>query len=367
MTRSTLAWLSAALALGSNTFVFAQSCPPDPKPLTHAPIPGSDAFTVALGQFEGSVALATPQGQVATKVTMLANGGGIFGGAALTIPTTPAVAIYPSTGFDPRRGTIEMWLRPSPTPGRSTLFSLRGAGSIDVGEGQDLVFGETTQSSAPAYSAIYFQNAGGQSGGAAAFLTFIPRGIAVGDFDGDGIADLAIANNAASTLPLPKTPLVPGEVHVFFGPFAPGMVYPTPDRVIEVDRAQGLVVADFDGDGDLDLMAGSYDPDSEPLYGWSNDGAGNFDRMMIELGLGSASGGSMGSVITSVAPRASRIPLRRQPSAHRSVTSTATAGSTRSSRSRSTAPARSRSTATRTVDRSSRRRPRRSRRSGRSP
>jgi FG-GAP-like repeat len=292
----TFAFLGAALALGSHPCASAQNCPPDPKPLTHAPIPGLDAFTVALGQFETSSALNTPEGAAATKVTMAANAAGIFGGKALAVPTTQAVAIYPSAGFDPRRGTIEMWLRPAQGQGPVTFFSLRGAGSLDSDSGQDLVFGETTQSSAPSISAVYFQGAGGQPGGAAAFVTTIPRGIGVGDFDGNGVADLAIANNAANTLPLPKTPLVPGEVHVWFGPFTPGTTYSTPDRVVEVDRAQGLVVADFDRDGDLDLLAGSYDPDSEPLYGWANDGAGNFDRMMLELGLGSAEAIAAGDV-----------------------------------------------------------------------
>lgn len=274
----------------------AQVCAPEPLPLSKAPVTGLDSHTALLGSFDSSTALLGRDGTVTTKVTMNVAAGGVFGTSALSIPSAPAVAIYPSDGFDPKRGSIEMWVKAAPVPGRVTLFSLRGAGSLDGDGAPDLIFGETTETGAPALSAMYFQGEGGSGIGAAAFTSIAPRGIGAGDLDGDGIADLAVASNASNLAPNPKTPLVPGEIHVWFGPFPNGSFLPAPARTLEVDRAQGLVVADFDQDGDLDLMAGSFDLGSEPLYGWTNDGAGNFVRMKTELGLGSTEAIAAGDV-----------------------------------------------------------------------
>lgn len=285
-----------ALVCALSHLAHAQSCEPDSLPLSHAPIGGVDVFTIGLGSFESTTSLMTPSGAAGIKVSMGLSSGGVFGGSCLLVPDSPAVAIYPSTGFDPRRGSIEMWVKAAPGTGRRTLFALRGAGSLDGDGAPDLIFGETGQLATPAISAVYYQGAGGLGAGAAAFTTIAPRGIGAGDLNGDGVADLAVASNASNLAQNQKTPLVPGEIQVWFGPFPSGAFLPPPARVLEVDRAQGLVVADFDADGDLDLMGGSFDLGSEPLYGWTNDGAGNFARMMTELGLGATEAIAAGDV-----------------------------------------------------------------------
>ncbi len=271
---------------------FSQGCAPDSLPLSKAPIVALDPSTVALGSFDASTVLQTALGGGSIKVTVALGvaGGGIFGTKALSIPTGNAVAIYPSTGFPLPHGTIEMWVKPVKSPHRVDLFSLRGAASLDGDGKSDLVFGETTPSPTPANSTLLFEDSSPLGFSLSTVTTMAPRGIAAGDLNGDGIPDLVIANNAANTLQSPLTPAVPGEVHLFFGPLNSGAPLTTPNEVLEVDRAQGLVLADFDLDGFLDIIAGSYSPETDPLWGFSNDGAGNFQRMKLQLGLAPVEG-----------------------------------------------------------------------------
>ncbi len=262
----------------------AQGCAADAPPLTVAPIPGLDASTFALGSFNSGVSLSTAGGAIATKTTMTNGAGGIFGTSGLAVPGSRAVAIYPSAGFPTAKGTIEMWARTALSwNGRAYLFSIDGAGSLDGDTHADLVFGETTSSTAPATSRIYMQNAGGLDlAQPATFTTSAPRGIAVGDVNGDGIADLVVANNTAATLASPVTP-TPGEVHFYYGPFAAGTSLGAPDQILEVDKPQGLVLADLDLNGTLDLVVASYVAGLQPLHGFSNDGHANFTPLSFSF------------------------------------------------------------------------------------
>lgn len=257
----------------------ASPCPPPILPLTHAPIAGLDAGTVALGQFEAGTALIDAQGVNQVKATSLRVAGGLFGSAALRIPAGNSVSIYHTGGFDPAAGTIEMWVKPGAAPvGRVQLFSLRGARSLDGDGFNELFVGESTSLPLPTFSRLYFNHAGGLSLAQPALIrTITPRGVGTGDVDGDGVADLVVCMNFGSTQLIPATPM-PGEIHIFHGPFLPGQSY-TADAVIELDLPQGLVVADFDQDGDLDLMAASYSAALPAVVGFANDGAGHFTPM----------------------------------------------------------------------------------------
>ncbi|MBI4881120.1 MAG: VCBS repeat-containing protein [Planctomycetes bacterium] len=261
---------------------YSQSCPqPDPPPLTHAPIQGLDADTVALGQFESDTSLLGPQGSSVVKSTLARSSAGIFSTSALLIPSSAAVGLYASDGFDPAAGTIEAWVKPGPAAShRQYLLSLTGTRSVDGDENLDLIVGETGMTTSPITSFIYFGDQTGLDlGHPATFTSVAPRGMALGDVNGDGEMDLVVAMNHASTLAAPLTPAVPGEVHVFRGPLQKNSHYGAPNTVLEVDLAQGLILAPLDAHPGLDIVVASYDSATPPIYGFSNDGAGGFTPM----------------------------------------------------------------------------------------
>jgi hypothetical protein len=71
----------------------------------------------------------------------------------------------------------------------------------------------------------------------------LPNAVAVGDFNGDGNLDVAVAGDNGVTILL-------GDGH---GNFLPGVLYTTLGTA-----AISLVVADFNGDGKLDLAVANY-------------------------------------------------------------------------------------------------------------
>jgi len=267
------AWTLSAPAAG-------QSCLPVPVPQTHAPIGGFDQHTIALGQFENTSSIQTGDGLGEIKATHgMANEAGLFGTDALRI-FSDTVGIYPLPAFATQSGSLEFWFKPgADTTSRQVLFSLRGAESLNGDRFTDLVMGEASMSSSssdPGTSRIYFGSpAGLKLNNPARFATVAPRGLSYADIDGNGKSDLIVSDNYGDTLSNPITS-TPGELHVYYGSFHPEQVLPTPDVVVELDLPQGMVVADVNEDGAPDITAASFHFGTVALWGFTNDGSGNF-------------------------------------------------------------------------------------------
>jgi len=275
--------LAACVYLAGATSPALAQCNGEQPPLTHGPISGVDEYTVAYGSFDTSHDLVGIESTWhPTKVNHALIGGGIFGTGALAINDGPGR--YLQAGMSTKVGTVEMWVRPPvASPGRDYLFSMRGRRSLDSDARQELIVGEATLSTQPSTSYIYYHD--GQSldqNQPTTFPSAVPRGIAVGDTNGDQIVDLVVAMNWAATLPNPVTPGTPGEVHIFHGPITKGTALGSPNVVLEVDQAQGLILGHFDEKPGLDIVAGSFALGTPPLFGFSNDGAGGFNAMNFQ-------------------------------------------------------------------------------------
>ena len=118
--------------------------------------------TIVVGSFAGGVAC---DGAQLLKSTLEPLPGGPAGFGALGIPDQGAVSIYASEGFDPRQGTVELWLRPGADPGRQrTLFSVSGAASLDGDRFAELFVGGAVPDSSATWSQLYFGEPGASKG-----------------------------------------------------------------------------------------------------------------------------------------------------------------------------------------------------------
>jgi hypothetical protein len=272
--------LGALIALAAAEAPVAAQCPAAPRPLTHAPIANLDADTLVLGRFDAGVAMEDASGTNLVKNQMLHVANGLFGTKAGRFPTDAAVAIHALPPFDASSGTVEFWYQSGDTSGRTVLFSAEGRATLDGDDALDLFVGEPLgPGGATTQARVYFGTARGlDTAQPATMPNWAPRGVAAGDVDGDGVYDLVVCQNNAETLANPVTPGQPGEVHVVKGPLAPGQAY-VADVVLELDHVQGLVLADFDQDGDLDFLAASYAPTTPAVIGYANDGTGQFTPM----------------------------------------------------------------------------------------
>ncbi len=114
-------------------------------------------------------------------------------------------------------------------------------------------------------------------------LTGRPHGIAAGDLDGDGDADLAV------TMVGPQQPRGTtsnsnrkNDLLLFLNS---GGIFPTsPNRTLRVDDGpMDLLATDMDGDQDLDLVVASMRANTVSV--WANDGSGNFSvRETVDVG-----------------------------------------------------------------------------------
>ena len=104
-----------------------------------------------------------------------------------------------------------------------------------------------------------------------------PRAVAVGDYNGDGAMDIAVSNHRDRTVSV-----LNGNGG---GGFALGATLP----VNAATRPDGLVAADFNGDGAMDLASGTGDPSLAAV--WLNNGAGLGAR--VDYATGGVGAGSL--------------------------------------------------------------------------
>jgi len=97
-----------------------------------------------------------------------------------------------------------------------------------------------------------------------------PRGLAVGDLNGDGKADVVVANFGAGTLIGQATTQAAGTLQVYKGT-ADGLV---PWTLLPSGKSpRSVVIADLNGDGRLDIAASFYDDNAVGVYIQRADGS----------------------------------------------------------------------------------------------
>jgi len=98
------------------------------------------------------------------------------------------------------------------------------------------------------------------------------RGVHIGDLNGDGKLDLAIANFTST----------PGQgASIWFGTGVSGNFFPTANcnqsiSAVIGDPTHNLGIGDADADGDLDICVPSVNGLQSKMRGWRNNGVGNF-------------------------------------------------------------------------------------------
>ncbi len=96
-----------------------------------------------------------------------------------------------------------------------------------------------------------------------------PRGLAVGDLNGDGKADVVVANFGSSAR-IGQTPTASGNLQLFKGTadgLSPWL------SLVTGNNPRGVVIADLNGDGRPDIAATFYGDNSMGIYLQQADGS----------------------------------------------------------------------------------------------
>ncbi len=286
MTRHELQWIPrlVSLLLVAPAASFGQFQPASSSPFQAGPSPNS----VAVGDFNGDgkldLAIADASGVVVTVLRGDGNGGfTAFAGSPFTAgagPYSVAVGDFNGDGKldlavlnnggasvtillgDGNGGFAEAKAKGSPfqvgsNPSAVAVGDFNGDGKLDLvtanwgGNNVTVLLGDGTGAFTPAPNSPF--TAGISR----------PNSVAVGDFNGDGKADLAVANQIGDTVAVLQGDGYGGFTPVLGSPFPAG------------SDPSWVAVGDFNGDGKLDLAIANYYP-THAVTVLLGDGTGGF-------------------------------------------------------------------------------------------
>ena len=236
---------TVAILLGDGTGYFSPAATPI---VTVGSGPNSEPFSIAVGDFtgDGVLDLAVANSGDNTVSILVNDGAGKFSPAA-----TPTVAV----GVSPLSVVVGDFL---------------GNGKLDLAVVNQ--FGNDATESSPGTVSILLGDGTGSFTPAATLpVGYSPYAVAVGDFNGDGVLDLAVANSCGNDLICNNSA---GTVSILLGD-GTGSFSPAATSPITVGVNPRFVAAgDFNGDGSLDLAVANFNDNTVTIL--KGDGAGNF-------------------------------------------------------------------------------------------
>ena len=232
---------TVSILLGDGTGFFH----PAPTPIVTV---GRGPYSIAVGDFtgDGVLDLAVANSGDNTVSILVNDGTGKFSPAATP---TVAVGVSPlSVVVGDFLGNGKFDLAVVNSCGTDSLCSAPGTVSILLGDGMGNFTPATTLP-----------------------VGYSPYSVAVGDFNGDGVLDLAVANSCGND---PLCNNSPGTVSILLGDGTGSFTAAATSPVTVGVNPRSVAVGDFNGDGSLDLTAVNFNDNTVTIL--KGDGTGNF-------------------------------------------------------------------------------------------
>ena len=231
---------TVAILLGDGTGFFS----PAPTPIVTV---GSGPYSIAAGDFlgNGKLDLAVANSGDSTVSILVNDGTGKFTPAA-----TPTVAV----GYSPLSVAVGDFL---------------GNGKLDLAVANQFGTDQTRQSQG-SVSILLGDGTGSFTPVASLPVGYSPYAVAVGDFNGDGVLDLAVANWCGNDINC----ISAGTESILLGDGTGSFSAAATSPITVGDNPSSVAVGDFNGDGNLDLAVANFNDNTVTIL--KGDGAGNF-------------------------------------------------------------------------------------------